>query len=150
MRRITVVIVLVAMCLTVGIPFVSSANAPSVDNERFSLANALTGVQNINDWLKSFQALTNLTADRITPEEKLQIGNLSADMQTIGFYNWVKSVEGTLRKQNYDIQKLEYELALERMASGKVSQAEVSEKERRYQEASRQMQDFLRTFHIAD
>lgn len=150
MRRITVVIVLVAMCLTVGIPFVSSANAQSVDNERFSLANALTGVQNINDWLKSFQALTNLTADRITPEEKLQIGNLSADMQTIGFYNWVKSVEGTLRKQNYDIQKLEYELALERMASGKVSQAEVSEKERRYQEASRQMQDFLRTFHIAD
>ena len=71
-------------------------------------------------------------------------------MQSIGFYNWTKSVEGTLHKQNYDISKLEYELALERLAAGKASQAEVTEKERKYQEASSDIQKFLTKFHIAD
>ncbi len=119
-------------------------------NERLTLSSALQGVENINDWLKSFQALTNLTANRMTHEEKLQVGNLGADMQTIGFYNWVKSVEGTLYRQNYDISRLEYELALERLAAGKASQAEVTEKEKKYQEARSDIQKFLTKFHIAD
>lgn len=147
-------ILILAVCLQVGIPCVSGADAlrtaNNIDNERFALEYALTGVQNINEWLNSFRALTMLTADRTTLEEKQQVGNLEADMQTIGFYNWVKSVEGTLHKQNYDIRKLEYELAQERCAAGKVSQAEVAEKERRYQEAESNLQDFLAKFHIAD
>lgn len=120
------------------------------DNERFTIAGALTGVQNINDWLKSFRDLTAITADKITPEEKQQVGNLGWEIQNIGFYNYLKTVEGTLRKQNYDISKLEYELALERCTVGKVDQAEVAEKERKYQKAGSDMQDFLVKFHVAD
>jgi hypothetical protein len=155
MYKITVFVVLMAIYFSVGIPCVYAAanSLQAVDNfnnERFTLASALTGVQNINDWLNSFRELTKLTADRISPEEKQQLGNLGWEMQNIGFYNWVKSVEGTLHKQAYDIRKLEYELALERCAAGKVSQAEAVEKERRYQEARNDMQNFLAKFHVAD
>lgn len=128
-------------------------NAPSLsklDNDRFNFTNALTGIQYNNDWLKSFRDLTKLTSDKISPEEKQQIGNLGVEMQTLGFYNWPKTVEGTLRKQEYEIRKLEYELALECNASGKVSKAEVAQKEKRYQEAKSDIQNFLARFHVAD
>ncbi|MBP2664475.1 MAG: hypothetical protein H6Q71_2423 [Firmicutes bacterium] len=153
MNKIKIFITLLAVCLAVNLPYAYADNGQPVDkleNDRFSLADALTGVQYINEWLKSFHELTKLTADRISPEEKQQVGNLGIDMQTIGFYNWVKSVEGTLCKQEYEIRKLEYELALERNASGKVSQAEVDEKEISYQKARITMQNFITKFHIAD
>lgn len=154
MQKIIVVIALLVMCVTANVFYVFGANichdTDTTSCERFNFTNGLTGVQNINAWLKSFRELTRITADRITPEEKVQVGNLGADMQSIGFYNWTKSVEGTLYKQNYDICRLEYELALEKLATGKVSQAEVHEKEKRYQEARKDMQDFLSKFHVAD
>ncbi|CQR70226.1 hypothetical protein SOV_37640 [Sporomusa ovata DSM 2662] len=49
-----------------------------------------------------------------------------------------------------EIRKLEYELALEQNAAGKVSQTEVAEKEKSYQEARNNLQSFLTKFHIAD
>lgn len=154
MQRIIVVMVLLVACITVNVPYVFGAAACQLTNitscERFNFTNGLIGVQNINNWLKSFRELTQITADRITPEEKQQVNNLGADMQSIGFYNWTKSVEGTLHKQNYDICRLEYELALEKLAAGKVSQLEVRDKEQKYQEASKDMQEFLSKFHVAD
>lgn len=153
-QKIIVVIVLLVVCITANVPYVFGASTCQVTDaascERFNFTNALTGIQHINAWLKSFRELTQITADRIAPEEKVQVGNLGADMQSIGFYNWTKSVEGTLHKQNYDICRLEYELALEKLATGKVSQTEVNEKEKRYQEASKDMQEFLSKFHVAD
>jgi len=121
-----------------------------MDNDRFNFSNALTGIQYNNDWLKSFQILTKFTVDKLSYEEKQQVGNLGVEMQTLGFYNWSKTVEGTLRKQEYELCKLEYELALERKASGKVAAAEVAEKEKKYQKARRQLQEFLEKFHVAD
>ena len=153
MKKIKIFIVFMALCLTVNIPYAFCSNVQSVDNldnNRFSFSNALTGVQYINDCLKSFHKLTELTADRISSGEKQQVGNLGWEVQNLAFYNWVKSIEGTLCKQEYEIRKLEYELALERNAAGKVSQAEVAEKERSYQEARSTMQNFLNKFHIAD
>ena len=153
MKKIKVFIIFTVLCLAVNIPYVYGSNVQAVDNldnDRFSLANALTGVQYINDWLKSFRGLTKLTADRVSPEEKQQVGNLGWEVQNLAFYNWVKSVEGTLCKQEYEIRKLEYELALEQNASGKVSQTEVAEKEKSYQEARNNLQSFLTKFHIAD
>lgn len=154
MNKMKVFIVFLALYLVIGIPYVCGANSlqttDNISSERFNLSKSLTGMESINGWLKSFKELTKLTADRISPEEKQQVGNLGWEMQNIGFYNWVKSVEGTLHKQNYDIRKLEYELALERCAAGKVSQEEVTEKERKYQEARSDMQNFLEKFHVAD
>ena len=153
MKKIKIFIVFMALSFAINILYAYGSNVQSVDNlenDRFRLSNALTGVQYINDWLKSFRELTKLTADRVSPEEKQQVGNLGWEVQNLAFYNWVKSVEGTLCKQEYEIRKLEYELALERNAAGKVSQAEVAEKEKTYQEARNNLQNFLNKFHIAD
>ena len=154
MQKIIAAIVLLVVCITANVPYVLGAASYQLADisscERFNFTNGLTGVENVNNWLKSFRELTLITADRITPEEKHQINNLGADMQSIGFYNWTKAVEGTIRKQNYDICRLEYELALEKLATGKVSQVEIREKEKRYQEANKDMQDFLSKFHVAD
>ncbi|MBP2626107.1 MAG: hypothetical protein H6Q68_818 [Firmicutes bacterium] len=133
-----------------ALKIINEQSIEKLDNNRFSLSNALTGVQYINDWLKSFRDLTKLASDRVSPEEKQQIGNLGVEMQALGFYNWPKTVEGTLRKQEYEICKLEYELAIERNATGKVSKEEVAEKEKRYQETKSDIQNFLAKFHVAD
>lgn len=133
-----------------ALKIINAQSVAGMDKDRFSFANAVTGIQYNNDWLKSFQDLTKLTLARISPEEKQQVGNLGIEIQTLGFYNWPKTVEGTLRKQEYEIRKLEYELALERNASGKVSKAEVVEKEKRYKEAESDMEKFLAMFHVAD
>ena len=153
MKKLRVFIVVMVLCMAANIPYAYAANVQSVDkldNERFGFSTALTGVEYIHGFLKSFVDLTKLTADRISPEEKKQVGNLGWEMQTLGFHNWSSTVEGTLRKQEYEIRKLEYELALERSTSGKVSQVEVAEKAKKYQEAKNQLENFLASVHIAD
>lgn len=153
MGKIKISIVLVALCMAVTIPQAYAGKVQSavrLDNDRFSFSSALVGVQYINDWLKSFRDLTALSADRISTEEKQQVGNLGWDTQNLAFYNQMKSVEGTLYKQEFEIRKLEYELALERQAVGKVSQKEVAGKEKSYQEAWNSLRNFLAKFHVAD
>lgn len=155
MQKIKISIVLVALFMAVTIPHAFGGKAQPADrldmeNDRFSFSSGLTGIQYINDWLKSFRDLTVLSSERISPEEKQRIGNLGWDTQNLAFYNNVKSVEGTLYKQEFEIRKLEYELALERKAAGKISQAEVAEKEKSYQEAWNILQNFLAKVHVAD
>ena len=41
---------------------------------------------------------------------------------SLGFHNWVGAVEGNLRKQNYQIQKLEFELAQAKYKTGKIEE----------------------------
>lgn len=55
-----------------------------------------------------------------------------------------------MRKQNYDIQRLEYELAQERFQSGKITKASLSEKERQFQAARQTREQFIRNVRIAD
>lgn len=150
MKKLKVCIMATVLCMAVNMPYTYGQSLENFDQERFNTPNALLGVEYITGWLKSFAELTTLTAKQVSLEEKQQIGNLGVEMQTIGFYNWPKVVEGTLRKQEYEIAKLEYELAVERQVAGKVSQGEVNEKEKKYQEASSNIQKFLAKLHIAD
>ena len=149
MRKEALVETFLILVLLIGIHSVGVSSG-QIDDERFTYSESLKNVQKIDGWLKSFRDLTNLTGGSISPEDKLKVGNLGWEMQNIGFYNVVKSVEGTLRKQNYDIRRLEYALALERQAAGKISQAEVDVKEKEYQEAKDDVRAFLDKFHIAD
>lgn len=153
-RTKSVVIVYLVLCLTAGISGAVAADSgqtvDTIDKERFAYVRALDGLQRINEWLKSFKTLTALTTDRITPEEKGQVGNTGFEMQSLAFYNLPRIVEGTLRRQNYEISKLEYELALERRAAGKVSQMDVDAKKESFQAARNQLQTFLDKFRVAD
>lgn len=119
-------------------------------DERFNKTKATEGLKYVNDWLKSFRELTIVTENSLTSNEKEKIGNLGSDTQTLAFYNWPKTIEGTLLKQEYEISRLEYELAVERNLNGKNSLAELKAKEEAYILIKIKMHNFLRKFHIAD
>ena len=153
MKKLKIAALAATLCLTLALPQLGFAS-PQTDSpekaQRFEFSNALTGVDYIQQYLGSFKKLTKLTAGQLSAEEQQQIGNLGWEIQNLGFHNWPQTVEGTLRKQNYDIQRLEYELAQERFQSGKITKASLSEKERQFQAARQDWEQFIRNVRIAD
>ena len=153
MKKAKLAALAATICLTLALPQLGGAS-PQLDSpekaQRFEFSNALTGVDYIQQYLGSFKKLTKLTAGQLSAEEQQQIGNLGWEIQNLGFHNWPQTVEGTLRKQNYDIQRLEYELAQERFQSGKITKASLSEKERQFQAARQDWEQFIRNVRIAD
>ena len=153
MKKTKLAVLAATICLTLALPQLGGAS-PQLDSpekaQRFEFSNALTGVDYIQQYLGSFKKLTKLTAGQLSAEEQQQIGNLGWEIQNLGFHNWPQTVEGTLRKQNYDIQRLEYELAQERFQSGKITKASLSEKERQFQAARQDWEQFIRNVRIAD
>ncbi|MFW6296605.1 MAG: hypothetical protein ACOC04_05380 [Halothece sp.] len=119
-------------------------------NQRFSFDSSLERLGQIEGALDSFRTLTETIRTTVGEERISFVGNTSAEVQTLGFPNWVNSVEGTLRKQDYQIQKLEYELAKEQFEDGEISQAELDEKAASYQEAKADFEAFWQQFNIAD
>lgn len=122
----------------------------STINERFSLDNALTRIQQIRSALSSFRKLTNQSRQTLGASTIQAVGNTDPEIQTLGFYNWTGAVEGTVRKQEYQIKKLEYELAQKQYQDGEISQAELNKKFSEYESAQKSFQAFLRSFNIAD
>ena len=153
MKKTKLAALAATICLTLALPQLGGAS-PQLDSpekaQRFEFSNALTGVDYIQQYLGSFKKLTKLTAGQLSAEEQQQIGNLGWEIQNLGFHNWPQTVEGALRKQNYDIQRLEYELAQERFQSGKITKASLSEKERQFQAARQDWEQFIRNVRIAD
>ncbi|MBD2101529.1 hypothetical protein [Leptolyngbya sp. FACHB-261] len=119
-------------------------------NERFSLANSLERLQQIESALKSFQALTQKVEGKLPKRELAQVGNTDSETQNLGFHNWSGAVEGTLRKQNYQLKQLEFQLAQKQFAYGEIQRAELDQKERSFKQAEQDFQTFLSSFQIAD
>ncbi len=153
MKKIKIAALVATLSLTLALPQLVSAS-PQVDSpekaQRFEFSNALTGMDYMQQYLGSFKKLTKLTAGQLSAEDQQQIGNLGWEVQNLGFHNWTQTVEGALRKQNYDIQRLEYELAQERFQSGKITKTALSEKERQFQIARQDWEQFIRNVRIAD
>jgi hypothetical protein len=153
MKKIKIAALVATLSLTLALPQLVSAS-PQVDSpekaQRFEFSNALTGMDYMQQYLGSFKKLTKLTAGQLSAEDQQQIGNLGWEVQNLGFHNWTQTVEGALRKQNYDIQRLEYELAQERFQSGKITKTALSEKERQFQIARQDWEHFIRNVRIAD
>jgi hypothetical protein len=122
----------------------------STINERFSLDNALTRIQQIREALNSFRKLTNQSRQTLGVSTIQAVGNTDPEIQNLGFYNWTGAVEGTVRKQEYQIKKLEYELAQKQYQDGEISQAELNRKSSEYESAKQSFQAFLKSFNIAD
>jgi len=78
-------------------------------NQRFSAQNALEKLKQIDNSLQNFRQLTEQCGRKLPKEELVKIENIGPDAQTLGFYNWVRAVEETVRKQEYQIKKLEYD-----------------------------------------
>jgi len=119
-------------------------------NERFSLSNSLERIQQIKQALSSFQELTETSQPILGDRKIAEIGHTDWETQYLGFPNWVGSVEGTLKKQAYQIAKLEFELAQEQYQDGKIAQAVLEQKEASYRRAQQDFQAFWNSFNIAD
>nr|WP_320146530.1 hypothetical protein [uncultured Anaeromusa sp.] len=153
MKKTKIAALVATLCLTLALPqlgFASAQTDLSEKAQRFEFSNALTGMDYIQQYLGSFKKLTKLTASQLSAEDQQQIGNLGWEMQNLGFQNWTQTVEGTLRKQKYDIQRLEYELAQERFQSGKITKTALYEKEQQFQLARQDWEQFIRNVRIAD
>jgi hypothetical protein len=119
-------------------------------NKRFSMDSALNTVQHLRSILTSFQTMTRMTKDKLTAKELQDIGNTEWDTQHLGFANHPNVIEGTLLKQDYLIKKLEYDLALERSKSGKVTAEELSKAQKDFKMAEGAFQRFWDKFGVAD
>lgn len=119
-------------------------------NKRFSLENSLRRIKQVREALASFRKLTEESRDKLSKEEMLTIGNTDGERQNMGFYNWVGAIEGTLRKQDYQIKKLELELAREKHKSGRLEEKKLRQKEARYKKAEAEFQKFWDSFVIID
>jgi len=119
-------------------------------NKRFSLENSLRRIKQVREALASFHKLTEKSRDKLSKEEMSTIGNTDWERQNMGFHNWVGAIEGTLRKQDYQIKKLELELAREKHKSGRLEEKELKQKEACYKKAEAEFQKFWDSFVIVD
>ena len=119
-------------------------------NERFSIKNALESLEMTKSALESFKKLTKESENLISKEKINVIGNTDDEIQILGFTNWIASIEGTLRKQEYLLKKLRYELTQEKVKSGKVNKEQLKQAQKEYLQAEKSFQIFWDSYSIAD
>ncbi|MEW5922311.1 MAG: hypothetical protein AB1796_15495 [Bacillota bacterium] len=119
-------------------------------DEIFTLTDSLFRVQQVKDALESFKELTEKSKGKLTQRELEEIGNTSWEMQYLGFHNWMNSLEGTLRKQDYLIKKLELELARKQYEVGEIAEDELKQKETLFLLSKNEFQLFIDAYRIAD
>ncbi|MBW4680391.1 MAG: hypothetical protein KME19_09770 [Microcoleus vaginatus WJT46-NPBG5] len=119
-------------------------------NQRFAFENSLTRTQQIKEALESFRQLTDTSKAKLGKSAIASVKNTDSETQTLGFYNWVGSVEGTLIRQNYQLKKLEFKLAEKQYQDQEISKTELDKKSADYHKAEQKFQTFLKTFTIAD
>ncbi len=95
-------------------------------NTRFSLNNAL---------------------DRVGQLKKM---SMPQGEQSMAFTNSVGAIEGTLMKQDYEIKKLDFELAKVLFRDGEITQEQLDQKEAAYNETLNAFKAFWDSFGISD
>ncbi len=73
--------------------------------QRFSPENAVTVLATMQEWLESFRRLTAAAKGKIGAAAWKEIGNTEWDVQTLGFTNQPRALEGALRYQNWLLKK---------------------------------------------
>jgi hypothetical protein len=117
---------------------------------RFSLDTALSSLQRIQGSLESFRKLTDEVQGKVSKERLKKMDHTDWETQHVGFPNYVKSVEGTLRKQEYLIKKLQFQLLQGQVKQGTVSKEEFADGLRAFEQAEKSFQEFWDKSRIAD
>jgi hypothetical protein len=117
---------------------------------RFSLDTAITCLESVRNALKSFRELTEAAEGKVPKKTLKEIGNTDWDFQNIGFRNWPGILEGTLRKQEYLIKKLQYELLREQAGKGRAGDRELSKAREDFEKAEKAFQSFWNGFGVSD
>lgn len=116
----------------------------------FFLEDSLRRVEQVKDALNSFKQLTKESQQKLAKDVLEQVGNTGWEIQTLGFYNWPNTVEGTLRVQDYKIKRLEFELAIGKYEKGGLKKEDMEQKQNAYNSAKTDLQKFLDSYSIAD
>jgi hypothetical protein len=91
----------------------------------------------------SNKSISNIPSDRANDAPLFELANGE-------FQNWPGSVEGTLKKQNYQIKKLEFELATEQYKDGTINRTAFNQKAVEYELASQEFKGFLNSSKMAN
>lgn len=118
--------------------------------QRFSFDDSLGRIKQIDGALNSFRSLTEKSKPVLGNKAVSEVGNTGWETQNLGFTNWVGAVEGTLRKQDYQIKKLEYQLAQKQYEDKAISQSILNQKQAAYRKAKKDFQVFVNSFSVAD
>jgi hypothetical protein len=116
----------------------------------YSVQNGIERLHQMEGFLGSFQKLTDLTRNNLSPSVLREIGNTDWEMQGLGFHNIPIIIEGTLLKQDYQLRQVEYKLAQLQSLGGDITQDELEQKRSAYAEATRKFQTFWDTKLPAD
>ena len=149
---ITILIIALSSSVIAGLdlkPIHPDESSEYTFEKRFSFDNALISLNNIKESLKSFRDLT----DKIRSKKTInisEVGNTDWETQHLGFSNMVSAIEGTLRKQDYLIQKLQYELISEQKKSTLINEEELSKKCKKFRESEINFQNFWNSQIISD
>jgi hypothetical protein len=119
-------------------------------NKRFSFEDAIEDINSIRNMLGSFSSLTVESRKYISKDKLNKIGYTSGEMQMLGFVNAPNAVEGALRKQEYMIKKLRFELAKYQLKEKIIEQDKFNKIEKEYQQEKTSFQEFWDLFQIAD
>jgi len=119
-------------------------------NRRFSLENAIWVIGTMQEWLESFRRLTAAAKGKINKATWKEIGNTEWDVQTLGFANQPRAVEGALRHQNWLLKKALCQLALLELETGKTSPQKTDQARQEMEQAEKEFQAFWDSMAIAD
>lgn len=122
----------------------------STIGEAFSLEQSLYRLGQVREGLDSFKKLTEQSKTKLTKDILEQVGNTGWEIQTLGFYNWANTIEGTLIMQNYQIRKLEFALSAEKYEKGEATKEDAEKAQEAYENAKNELQRFLDSYSIAD
>ncbi len=119
-------------------------------NQRFGVDHALRSLECVRASLTSFRKLTEESKGKIPDNKLKEIGNTDWERQNLGFRNHPNSIEGTLRKQDYMLKKLEFELAKAKKELGQCPDRELKSKRHAYEKAEKEFQAFWNGFSVTD
>ena len=97
---------------------------PDEFDRGFTTDAASERLEQVRGFLSSFRQITNQARGRIAESELEKADNTARAMQTIGFHNIPLVIEGTLRKQEYQLAQARYELAQLKHAQGTFTDAD--------------------------
>ncbi|MBN1294154.1 MAG: hypothetical protein JXB48_20130 [Candidatus Latescibacteria bacterium] len=115
-------------------------------NRRFSSQEAYFRLGQLRKFIKSCVSLMKENPQGIL-EKEVKIKEMSLDFEIV---NWSNCLEGTIKKQEYLIAKLQYELARERYEAGKIGKEVFDSQENKYIQAKDDFETFFNSFQIVD
>ena len=153
LNNIVIVLILMSSVVVGDIEF-KDMNYPAGETQEtiyngFTLSKSISNVNRLKDILKEFTAITRLIESKkgkVTEKDLRAFKHTTWDVQTIGFSNLISNLKGTLLKQDYQIKKLTYELAIK---SNK-EQSKIKLLKSEFIKSEKKMQDYLDNFEIVD